>query len=92
MLYGRDAQPDILSKTPLHRELRIAEGLVAAQRDAILECIEAGKYDRAMRQAYAEWCWDARRMMNANRKIARQLRNQIAQQEMHDNLFAQAAE
>ena len=92
MITGRDAQPDIQNRTPLEAHLATVERTIADQRKAILECIEAGKHDRAGRQSYAEWCWQARRTLNANRAIARKYRVLLAQHRATSGLLPTAAE
>ena len=91
MLHGRDQQPDIQNRTPLEARLATVERTIADQRKAILDCIEAAKHDSAQRQAYAEWCWSARRKLNENRATARQLRTLKAQHAAMQSVFGAPA-
>ena len=92
LIVSRDAQPDVLHRTPLERELAIAEGQADLLRRQILDGFLHLRHAPSDRPRWTPWILRARGSLVSARARARQLRSLLHQEKFGRQFFQVEAE
>ena len=92
VIVSRDAQPDVLHRSPLERELAMTESQADLLRQQIRDGfrhLQAAPDDRPL---WGPWILQARKSLTASRARARHLRTLLQQARMAAQIYRIAAE
>lgn len=92
LIVSRDAQPDVVHRSPLERELAITQSQVDLLRRQILDGFRHLRANPGDRSNWGPWILQARKSLIAGRARALHLRTLLHQARMAEQIFQVAAE